>query len=54
MMVGAALGIYKDFDSLEALVPIEKEFYPRDDNKKTYDKIYNQFKKTYESLTDIH
>lgn len=54
MMVGLGLGIYKEFDPLEDLVLIEKEFYPRDDNKKTYDKIYNQFKKSYESLTDIH
>ncbi len=54
MMVGAALGIYKDFDSLEAFTHIETKFYPKKENKKTYDMIFKQFKKTYENLTDIH
>lgn len=48
------LGILKNFNLIEDAATVEKEFYPRDKNRKIYDKMYTMFKAVPEGLADVH
>lgn len=53
--VGAAataavgLGIVDKIENVRNLIPVEKKFYPKEENKAVYDKMYNVFKNIYKS-----
>lgn len=48
------LSVFKNFDSIEDAITIEKEFYPNDENRKVYNGIYDIFKTVPERLADVH
>jgi xylulokinase len=54
LMALVGLGIYKDFDSVEKLVPLGREFEPRNEHKPVYQELYQSFRQLYEQLAPIY
>ncbi|RLE63508.1 MAG: xylulokinase [Thermoprotei archaeon] len=58
--VGAAftaavgLGVYKNFEEIEKLVPIKNEYTPIEENAQKYEKIYEIFTDIYYSLKETY
>ena len=48
------LGFYKDFDSVEKLVPLGREFEPRNEHRAIYQELYQFFKQLYQQLAPIY
>jgi len=54
LMALVGLGIYKDFDSVAELVPLGREFEPRDEHRAIYEELYRCFQQLYEQLAPIY
>jgi len=50
---GVGVGLYEDFDFVHQMLNIEKEVEPNKENYETYEKLYEIFKESYNSLEDI-
>ena len=50
---GVGVGLYEGFDFVHEMLNIEKRVKPNEDNFKTYDELFELFKKSYNSLEDI-
>lgn len=54
MVASVALGVYKDFDSLEKIFKVRETYNPIEENVNTYNRMYDALKKVYKGLTPIH
>jgi xylulokinase len=54
LTAAVGLGIYRDFDSLEGVIPMAGEFHPREENRMKYAVLYENFKKVYEGLAGLY
>jgi xylulokinase len=54
MVASVALGVYKDFDSLEKIFKVRETYNPIEENVNTYNRMYDALKRVYKGLTPIH
>ncbi|MDO5548767.1 MAG: FGGY family carbohydrate kinase [Eubacteriales bacterium] len=52
--INIGLGKEKDYTSLEQIVAYEKIFYPQEDTKERYDRLYSFYRQSYRAMEPIY
>ena len=54
LAVAVALNIYKDYKDLKNVVKVRRTYEPDRGNQRTYDELFDAFKRSYRKLSGIY